>query len=61
MSKPKEILVVASKTKAVMTAAGCLSSADLVEAISDRLHELLADAIERARSNGRTTVRPCDL
>ena len=61
MTKHKEILVIASKTKGVVAAAGCMSSAALVQALSDRMRELLADAIARAKSNGRTTVRPCDL
>lgn len=61
MPKPKEILVVASKTREAIRAAGGMASADLVEALSDRVHELLEAAISRAKANGRTTVRPCDL
>jgi hypothetical protein len=57
----KEILVVGSKMKDVVKAAGCMSSGDLIEAVSARVHTLLADAAMRAKGNGRSTVRPYDL
>jgi hypothetical protein len=57
----KEILVVGSKMKDVVKAAGCMSSADLIEALSAKVHEILANAAERAKGNGRSTVRPYDL
>ena len=57
----KEILVVGSKMKDVVKSAGCMSSGDLIEAVSARVHTMLADATARAKGNGRSTVRPYDL
>jgi hypothetical protein len=57
----KEILIVGSKMKDVVKAAGCMSSGDLIEALSDKVHELIANATARAKGNGRSTVRPYDL
>jgi hypothetical protein len=57
----KEILVVGSKMKDVVKAAGCMSSGDLIAAVSDKVHEMIANATERAKGNGRSTVRPYDL
>ena len=60
-SKSNEILVVGSKMKDVVKAAGCMSSGDLIEAVSNKVHEMLASATARAKGNGRSTVRPYDL
>ncbi len=57
----KEILVVGSKMKDVVKSAGCMSSGDLIEAVSERVHMMLSDATSRAKGNGRSTVRPYDL
>jgi hypothetical protein len=57
----KEILIVGSKMKDVVKAAGCMSSGDLIEALSAKVHEIIANATERAKGNGRSTVRPYDL
>ncbi len=57
----KEVLVVASKVKDVVKAAGLQSSGDLVDGVSERVHTLIKDAIARAKANGRATVRPYDL
>jgi hypothetical protein len=57
----KEILVVGSKMKDVIKKAGCMSSGELIEAVSAKVHELLAAAVQRAKTNGRSTVRPYDL
>lgn len=59
--KPKEILVVGSKVKEVVRAAGLRSDGELVQAVSDKVHELLEAAIQRAQDNKRGTVRPYDL
>ncbi len=56
-----EILIVGSKMKDVVKAAGCMSSGDLIEALSEKVHEILANATARAKGNGRSTVRPYDL
>jgi len=60
-SAGKEVLVVGTKMKDVVKAAGCQSSGDLIEAVSQHVHDLLKSAVERAKSNGRATVRPYDL
>ena len=57
----KEILIVGSKMKDVVKSAGCMSSGDLVEALSEKVHQMLSDATARAKGNGRSTVRPYDL
>ncbi len=57
----KEVLVIASKIKDVVKAAGLQSSGDLVEGVSTKVHEMIAAAVQRAKANGRATVRPCDL
>lgn len=59
--KSKEVLVVGSKMKDVVKGAGCQSSGDLIAAVSDRVHDMLAAAVKRAKENGRATVRPYDL
>ena len=60
-NKPKEIVVVGSKVNEVVRAAGLRSDGELVSAVSDKVHEMLAEAIARCTSNGRSTVRPHDL
>ena len=61
MAKAKEILVVGSKVKAVIASGGMRSDGQLVEALSDKLHETLKRAMKRAKTNNRNTVRPGDL
>ncbi len=60
-SKPKEVVVVGSKVKDVVKEAGLRSDGELVQAISDKVHEMLESAIRRCKGNGRSTVRPYDL
>ena len=57
----KEVLVIASKIKDVIKAAGLQSSGDLVDGVSARVHDMLIAAVQRAKANGRATVRPYDL
>lgn len=59
--KPREIVVVGSKVKDVVRNAGLRSDGELVQAVSERVHELLEGAINRAQGNKRGTVRPYDL
>jgi hypothetical protein len=60
-SATKEVLVVGTKVKDVVKAAGLQSSGELIEAVSNRVHELLTAAAQRASGNGRKTVRAYDL
>jgi histone H3/H4 len=57
----KETLIIASKMKETVRAIGCMSSADLLEALSEKVHDLLREAAARAKSNGRSTIKPHDL
>jgi len=59
--KDREIVVVGSKVKEVIRSAGLRSDGELVQAVSDQVHEMLEQAILRAKSNKRGTVRPYDL
>ena len=59
--KPREIVVVGSKVKDVIRSAGYRSDGDLIQALSDKVHEVLEAAIKRAENNKRGTVRPYDL
>ncbi len=59
--KPREIVVVGSKVKDVVRNAGLRSDGQLVQAVSDKVHEILEAAIGRAEANKRGTVRPHDL
>jgi hypothetical protein len=59
--KTREIVVVGSKVKDVVRSAGYRSDGELIQAISDKVHEMLEAAIKRAESNKRGTVRPYDL
>jgi histone H3/H4 len=56
-----EMLVVVSKVKDVISAGDMNSSGDLAEALSAVVEKKLHKAIERAKANGRKTVRPEDL
>ena len=57
----REVVVVASKIKDIVKAAGLQSSGDLVDGVSEKVHDMLAAAVQRAKANGRATVRPYDL
>lgn len=61
MAKTKEVLVVGSKVKAAVAEHGMRSDGALVEAISDKVHAMIKRAADRAKTNGRSTVRPGDL
>lgn len=56
-----EILIVGSKVKTVIKDAGLRSDGELAQAVSDKVHEMLAAAVKRCEANKRGTVRPCDL
>lgn len=57
----KEILVVGSKVKEYIKTKGCMTSGELISALSDRVECLLDRAIERAQANKRKTVGPHDV
>jgi hypothetical protein len=57
----KEILIVGSKMKEAIKSLGFMSSGDLVEALSEKVHKIIVDATTRAKDNDRVTVRSYDL
>lgn len=63
MAKKKEVemLVVGSKTKAVIRDAKCMCAGETLGALNEKIHCMLAKAIERCKANRRSTVRPQDL
>jgi hypothetical protein len=61
ITSSKEALVVASKVKNYVRSKKMMTSTDAVAAISDKVYEMLDVAIERCRSNKRSTLKPHDL
>ena len=55
------VLVVGSKVKDLIKENGCQSSGELVEAVSEKVYDLVDAACARAQENNRKTVRACDL
>jgi len=60
-SNREAILIVGSKVKEVVKGNDMQSSGELIEAISNKVHELVEAACKRASDNGRKTVRAYDL
>jgi histone H3/H4 len=56
-----EMLVVNSKVREAVKATGKSMSSDFSERISEKVHALIADAVKRARDNGRATVMAKDV
>lgn len=57
-----DMLVVSSKIKKfVREKAGFNTSAETLEALSQRVETICTEAIERARSDGRKTVKARDI
>jgi len=56
-----EVLVVTSKVKEAIKAEGCNTASDAVEAISAKVNTMVKEAAERAKANGRKTVRGVDF
>ena len=59
--KTQEPLIIASKAKSVLKAAGCNTSGDAFEALNGYVYWLLEQASKRAKANGRKTVRGHDF
>ena len=56
-----EVLVVGSKVKAAIKAAGCNTGGDSIGALNSVIHHYIAQATARAQANGRKTVRGHDF
>ena len=60
--KETEILVVQSKVREYLKAEGDYNiGSDLVGAVSGRVANILADAAQRAKDNGRKTIQARDV
>ena len=56
-----ETLVVQSKVKDFVKAKGLQTSGTAIDALSKKVEQLLTEAIERAKSNNRATVKDRDI
>jgi hypothetical protein len=61
MAKKKEPLVVASKVKGYIKSKKMMTSSDALEALSEKVYDMLDAAIARTKANKRSTVKPQDL
>ena len=59
--KKRESLIVASKVKAYIKSKKMMTSSEALEAISDKVYDMLDDAIARTQANRRSTVKAQDL
>lgn len=57
----KETLVVGSKVKDFIKEEDLRTDGDLIDALSEKVSEMLKAGMKRCKENGRSTVRPCDL
>ncbi|MDD4627877.1 MAG: hypothetical protein PHE68_00590 [Candidatus Peribacteraceae bacterium] len=53
--------VVASKVKDLLKGLDMMTAGDLADALSKHVEGALKKAADRAKENGRKTVRACDL
>ena len=58
---PKEMLLVASKVKAMIKDAGCNTAGDALDGLNGLVGWYIAQAAKRAGENGRKTVRAHDF
>ena len=56
-----ELLVVQSKVKEVAKNAKMNTAGDFGEALSTKVEGMVKEAVNRAKANGRKTIRGCDL
>lgn len=59
--KELEMVVVGSKVKATIKDAGKMMAGDLLPALNEKIHCMIAAAVARADANKRSTVRPQDV
>ena len=58
---PKEMLLVASKVKAMIKAAGCNTAGDALDGLNAHVGWLISEAVKRTNENKRKTVRAYDF
>lgn len=61
MAKAKEMVVVASKVKALIKNGKCNCSGDALEGLNEVVYWYVQQAVKRAAANGRKTVRIHDF
>jgi hypothetical protein len=61
MAKSKEVLLVASKVKALLKKAGCNTAGDALDGLNEWVYWLVDNTAKRAKANGRKTVRKHDF
>lgn len=58
---PAATVVVASQTRETVRGADIRMASDFPDALNAEVHHLIERAVQRAKDNGRGTVRPSDL
>jgi hypothetical protein len=58
---PKEMLLVASKVKGMLKSAGCNTAGDALDGLNAIVGWYIEQAANRAKTNGRKTVRAHDF
>jgi len=61
MAKKNEMLVIASKAKAVLKKNKMNTASDALEGLNELMYWYLDQAAKRAKANGRKTVRKYDF
>ena len=56
-----DVLLVASKVKEQIKGSGCNTGGDAVDGLNGWVHWLIGQATQRAKANGRKTVRAHDF
>jgi histone H3/H4 len=57
----KEIVIVGSKFKDAVRSNDCNVAGDAIEFLNEKVHEMITNAVKRAKDNGRKTVRGYDF
>ena len=57
----KDVLCVGSKVKGYIKSNNLMCSGDLIGELSEKIYDMLDDAMDRCEANRRATVRPQDL
>ncbi len=61
MANEKEMLLVGSKTKEAIKTTGLNVSSDALDALNEKVHQMVKEAQKRCEANGRKTVRSSDF
>lgn len=61
MAKAKEMILVASKVKALIKGGKCNCAGDALDGLNEVVYWYVSQAVKRAAANGRKTVRAHDF